>query len=392
FLLIGIITTTGIISSCNARKSKSETIHKPAVHDENIVSLTRQQINAINLKLGKIEKHNLSSTVKSNGRIELPPQSKANVSAMVGGVVKEIFVIEGDFIKKGQTLATLEHPDIVDIQQQYLENESNLEFLQQDFLRKKKLFKEKVSSGKEYQKASSEYNSVKSTVNGLKAKLKMLGIDIRSLKKGHISSTINIISPIDGYIRLIEVNIGSFVKPDDDMFVIVDNRNVHADLLVYEKDIHKIKSGQKVSFSFSSIPGKQPEGTIFSVGKAFEDEARAITVHATIENPESNIIPGMYVNAYIMVDTFTTDVLPEEAIATEGDKHFIFIKTEGQDGSEKNTNKTFFKKIEIIPGIRENGFVEIKLSEPLSEDTELAINTAYYLLAEMGKGDTEHEH
>ncbi|NOX47753.1 MAG: efflux RND transporter periplasmic adaptor subunit [Chlorobi bacterium] len=393
-----LILSSLLIVACNSGNDKPEGEHKSEVHQDNTVSLTLQQMKAIGLKLGKIEKQNLSTTVKSNGRTKLPPQNKANVSTLVKGAVKNIFVIEGDFVKKGQILATLEHPDIVDMQQQYLENVNNLEFLEQDYKRKKKLFEEKVGSGKDYQKVFSEYSTAKSTAIGLKEKLKMLGISIESVEKGNITSVINIVSPIQGYVRSVEVNIGSFVEPNRDMFEIVDNSQIHADLLVYEKDIPKIQIGQNVHFNISNISGRELKGTIFSVGKAYEDDIRAITVHAHIENAENKIIPGMYVNAHIMVDSVTTNVLPEAALAAEGDKYFIFIKTEAEEDTQKDENspdkeeRWFFEKTEIIPGIRNNGFVEIKLLTPLDEPAEIAINAAYYLLAEMGKGETEHEH
>ncbi len=399
--LMTIVAIPGLFAACNSPgKESNEKEHAEEAMPENVVSLTKQQIKAIELKLGKIEKHNISTTVKSNGRTQLLPQDKANVSTLVGGVVENVFVIEGDFVKKGQLLAVLEHPDIVNMQQQYLENVNNLEFLEQDYQRKKKLYEEKIGSGKDYQKALSDYNKAKSTALGLKAKLKMLGISIKSVEKGNISSTINITSPIRGFVRSVKVNIGSFVEPNSDLFEIVDNSKIHADLLVYEKDIPKIKVGQKVHFNISNIPGRELKGTIFSVGKAYEDVAKAITVHAYIENTEGNIIPGMYVNAHIIVDSITTDVLPEEALAAEGNKYFIFVKTEGEthpkgeenESGHEGEDKWYFKKTEVIPGIRDNGFVEIKLLKPLPEHAEIAVNAAYYLQAEMGKGETEHEH
>ncbi|NOX85855.1 MAG: efflux RND transporter periplasmic adaptor subunit [Chlorobi bacterium] len=399
--LITVAAISGLFAACSSsgKESHEKALNKETV-PENVVSLTPQQIKAIDLKLGKIEKHNISTTVKSNGRTQLLPQYKANVSTLVAGVVKNVFVIEGDFVKKGQLLAILEHPDIVNMQQQYLENVNNLEFLEQDYQRKKELYEEKVGSGKDYQKALSEYNRAKSTAIGLKAKLQMLGISIKSVEKGNITSTINITSPIRGYVRSVGVNIGSFMEPNSDLFEIVDNSKIHADLLVYEKDIPKVKTGQEVHFNISNIPGRELKGTIFSVGKAYEDEAKAITVHATIENAGGNIIPGMYVNAHIIVDSITTDVLPEEAIAAEGNMYFIFIKTEGEKHTEGEENehghdekeRWYFKKTEVITGIRDGGFVEIKLLKPLPENAGIAVNAAYYLLAEMGKGETEHEH
>ena len=246
-----VLAFAGFLTACSSgNESHEEVRHEETGRGrESLVSLTTQQMNAIDLKLGTIEKHNISTTVKSNGRTQLLPQNKANVSTLVSGVVKNVFVIEGDFVKKGQTLAILEHPDIIYMQQQYLENVNNLEFLEQDYQRKKKLYEEKVGSGKDYQKALSEYNTAKSTAIGLKAKLQMLGISIKSVEEGNFTSVINIISPIQGYIRSTKVNIGSFVESNNDMFEIVDNSHIHADLLIYEKDIPKIKTGQEMTFN-----------------------------------------------------------------------------------------------------------------------------------------------
>jgi len=393
------IAIASMLTACQDTGSNQEKEHSQETHQKDIVSMSMQQMKAINLQLGKIEKHNLSTTVKSNGRVELLPQNKANVSPLMGGIVRNLYVIEGEFVKKGKILATLEHPDFIDMQQQYLETVNQLEYLRQEYLRKKKLYEEQVGSGKDYQKALAEYKTSNATAIGLRAKLKMLGIRIPALEAGNIYSKINIISPISGYIRFVKVNIGTHVEPNDEMFEIVGNDNTHADLLVYEKDIQKIKENQEVHFSFPNMPGIELKGKIFSVGRAYENEAHAITIHASIEENNQKLIPGMYLNAHIMVDSLTSNALPEDAIATEGDKHFIFVKTKEKVKSGSNTDSThqseekwYFRKTEIIPGVSENGIVEVKTLKPLAADADIAVNAAYYLLAEMGKGETEHSH
>ena len=389
-IFVAILTFATLVSCNSENKGTQEEGPVEEAGRKNIVSLSTRQMAAIDLKLGKIEKQNISTSVKSNGRTELLPQNKANVSSLVKGVVKNIFVIEGYFVKRGQTLATLEHPDIVDMQQKYLVTVNNLEYLVQEYRRKKKLFEENVGSGREYQKALSEYNIAKSMAEGLKTKLNMLGISIQALERGDITPVIKITSPIEGYIRFIKVNIGSFVEPDSDMFEIVNNHNIHADLLIYEKDISKIKIGQEVYYNIANLPGRKLKGNIFSVGKAYENEAKAITVHADIKNAGKNLIPGMYVNARIIVDSITTHVVPEDALAAEGNRYYIFIKTKNEppnEGEEKG--RWYFEKTEVIPGSRDNDLVEIKLLKPLPANTEIAINAAYYLLAEMDKGEVE---
>src|SRR5690606_6016161 len=148
----------------------------------------------------------------------------------------------------------------------------------QDYERKKKLYDENISSGKEFQKTESEYKTMNSKLNSLKAKLEILNLNINEIEEGKISATVPVKAPIHGYVRKIETNIGTYMEPQKDMFEIVDNHHIHIDLLVYENDISKIKKGQKVNFSVSNLSGKELQAKIFAVGKAFEEDLKAVRI------------------------------------------------------------------------------------------------------------------
>jgi len=207
----------------------------------------------IDLELIHLEDKNMSLTINVNGSIELPPHHIADISPMIGGVIKDIFVIEGDIVKKGQTLATLQHPDFIEMQNNYLINLNEFEFIEKEYSRQEKLNKDKVVSDKSFQKITSEYKTLKSTIQSQKIKLQMVGLNVNGIENGKIYNSISIVSPLNGYVSVIETNIGSFVEPQSKLFEVVNNDELHADFMVYEKDINKIEVGQSIFFTTSSL-------------------------------------------------------------------------------------------------------------------------------------------
>jgi len=197
------------------------------------------------------------------------------------------------------------------------------------------------------------------------------------------------------------VNLGKYVDHGDELFEIVDNDHIHIDLMVYEKDIHKVRSGQSVVFSLTSQPDYIYQAKIFSVGKAFEKEPKAVKVHAEIYNKSGNLLPGMYVDARIITDSVIARSVPEEAVVYEGGMAYIFILEDGMTGPEPmltaegdvNQDEHFrFQRVPVKTGARDLGFIEVKPELALPDETQIVLNGAYYLLAEMKKGEGEDHH
>ena len=319
-------------------------------------------------------------------------------------------------MRKGQVLATLEHPDFIQLQQDYINTVNSLAYLEKEYERQKKLYEEKVGSGKDFQKTSADYFNSKSNAEALKAKLNMIGINSSEVAKGKIFPLVNLTAPINGIVSLVETNVGSYIEPLTKVFEIVDNEKIHADLMVFEKDIDKIKIGQKIYFTTTGVPDKELEAKIFAISPAFEQNPKAIQVHANIVTKNAKLLPGMYIKGKIIANDVETDVLPEHAIVTEEGKTYIFVQKEGKEhdhGHEKEAQssdehahesdkdehhegheegKLGFEMVEVITGATSNGYTEVKLLKPLPKNAQIAGNGAYYLLAEMGKGETEHSH
>ncbi|WP_341216231.1 efflux RND transporter periplasmic adaptor subunit [uncultured Wocania sp.] len=353
------------------------------------VHLSELKFNSLGIKVGPLPTKSLSGVVKANGQLEVPPQYEATVTAILGGNVSGIKVIEGDKVRKGQTLAYLSHPDLSQIQTNYIKTFNKMQFLEKEYERQKRLYEEKVGSGKTFQQTEADYLSIKAEVKGYESQLRQLNISPSKIRNGEIYEYVPVTSPIAGYIEKVKVQMGQYVAPQTPMFAIVDNEHIHADLMVFEEDIHKVKKGQKISFTLESVPNSNLTGEIYSVGKQFEQNPKAVHIHAEIDKKEDFLIPGMYINGKIRTGEAPVMALPEDAIIEEGGKPFIFTAQKHLEDGELEWE---LKPIEVRTGITEDGWVEIKLLEPLLENTQVVFNNAYYLISEMQKGETSHSH
>jgi membrane fusion protein, heavy metal efflux system len=365
-------------------------------HEEgpsNMVSITAAQAKVLGLTTALVVKKSLGNNIKVNGFLDLYPQDEANVNAFIGGNVSNIYFVEGDRIKRGQVLARLEHPDYLQMQQELQQSVSELDYLKTEYERKEKLYKEEISSGREFQKARSEYYSTQSKIKGLKAKLKLLNLNVSKVVAGQLFPTVPVISPIDGYVAEVYVRIGDFADPGVNLFYITNNAKTHVDFRVYEKDIYKIKVGQKAYFTIANKPGQLIEAHIQTIGRTFEDDPKAVHIHAIIDTKVSDLLPGLYVEGRIVETEHLTNVIPEEAIIREGDRSFIFVKADHDDdeGEEHHDEKLSFEVVDVTTGIVDAGFVEVTFSQPLAKDARVVVNGAYMLSSELIKGELEHE-
>lgn len=375
------------LSACNQKPGTTTEIKNSEESSEGgltTVVLTAQQFNALGMKVDTLSKRNFSSVVVANGQLEVLPQNEASVTAIIGANISSINVFEGKKVQKGQVLAYLSHPNLLNLQTQYMNAWNQLQYVEKDYERQKRLYEEQIGSGKDFQKIQSDFLSLTGEVKNLSAQLKLLKLDPEKIKQGNIFEQVPVISPINGFIEKVNVKTGQYVDPQMQMFEVINNDHIHADLMVFEKDVHKVKEGQNVTFSIESVQGETLSAKIFAVGKSFEQNPKAVHVHAEIENKKGLLISGMYITGRISTGEDYAYALPEGAIVNEDGKSVIFI-SEQEEGSWK------FEPIEILSGQREDGFVEIKLSSPMKKGTLVAMNNAYYLLSEMKKSETGEE-
>ncbi len=359
-----------------------EVVKETSVSNIKEVALNEAQFKAANIELGTFTKKNLSEVIEANGYTKLPPQNQADVSVQTTGIIKSILFREGQFVKKGQTLVTIESPEFARLQEAYLTSKSNLEYLRLEFDRQKTLNDEEVNSRKTYQKTKSDYEIEKARYNSLQKQLNVFNIN----GNGNATATVGIPAPISGYITTINIKIGSNVEVGKPLVSIVDNSKLHVDLLVYEKELHKVAVGQTVRFIFTNQNNVEVTGKVFSIGKMFENDSKAVAVHVEINNNSEKLISGMYVNGLINLGTNNVNALPDEAIVKADGRNFIFVLEDHED--EKDSEQmNHFQRIEVQTGTKQLGFTQITILQKIEDNAKIALKGAYYIQSHLIKNE-----
>ncbi|GLU54866.1 hemolysin D [Dyadobacter frigoris] len=397
-ILLAVLVVQVMFSCKNTSGDKAEEEEKPKTEEKSLdlenkeVALTQAQYDASDIVLGTFESKNLSEVINANGYTKLPPQNQADVSVFMAGIVKSIKVIEGEFVKAGQTIATLESPEFTRLQEFFLISKSNTEFLAAEFERQKTLSDENVNAKKAFQKTKADFEIEKARYNSLQKQLNMLHIN--GSGSGNIVSTVSVTAPISGYITEVNIKIGSNVQPGNSLFSIVDNTKMHVDLLVYEKDLQKVKPDQTVRFVLTNQDNAEIRGKIFSVGKAFENETKSVAVHADILNDKQILIPGMYVNALIDIGKNKVNALPVDAVIKADGREFIFVLEDEKDKKEAQEKSYHFQRIEVKSGTTQLGYVQVTPLQVLGKNAKIVLKGSYYVQSHLLKSDGGggHEH
>jgi cobalt-zinc-cadmium efflux system membrane fusion protein len=337
-----------------------------------IVTLTDAQLKNARIDIGSVQMRKISSILKVNGIIDVPPQNRVSISFPMGGYLKSTQLLPGMHIRQGEAVAVMEDQQFIQLQQDYLMGKAKLTYSEKEFLRQLDLNASKASSDKVFQQAQADYESQKIMVRSLAEKLRLIGVNPAKLDDGNISRDVAVHSPINGYVTKVNVNIGKYVNPADVLFEIVDPSDIHLALDVFEKDVSLLYPGQKVSAYTNSDPGKKYNCKIILIGKDLSDQ-RKTEVHCHFLQNDPGLIPGTFMNAEIEVKPTDALALPDEAIVQYGNKNYAFVVK----------NKYSFEMREVKTGNSKDGFTELVAGDNDLRNQFFVTKGAYSLLMKM---------
>lgn len=411
--IIYIALISVLLSSCekkeeaateNAEKVSQESTHEEA--PQTIASLTEEQIKAVGITLGKVEMKELTSTIKANGALRVPNNNKATVTSLYGGVIKTLNVQIGDYIKKGQVIATISNPEYIQLQEQYLTVNNRIIFAEQEYRRQKELFDNDAGAKKNLQSSDAELKTLRTQRASLLRQLQMMGINPGKINNGNLRAGLSITSPISGTISNINAQIGSYVDISAPVAEVIDNGSIHLDLQVFEKDLPKMRVGQIVHFKLTNNPETEYDAKIYSIGSSFENDSKTISVHCAVTGNKAGLIDGMNITGIVSLDKSTTPAVPDEAIVEADGKYYVFVKTnkkieehneaEGEHANEKKISekesKTInFEKTEVVKGSSDMGYTAITTVNAIPANIDIVIKGAFFVNAKLSNAG-EHEH
>ncbi|MEO5777340.1 MAG: efflux RND transporter periplasmic adaptor subunit [Flavobacterium sp.] len=385
YKIITLLFLAIIVASCGNKAKEETAVAEEQKVDANAVEITAEQYKTADVQMGVIEEKALSGTTKVNGMLDVPPQNLVSISTPFGGFVKSTDMLQGLKVHKGQIVAMMQNPDYVQPQQDYIDYKSQLNYLKLEYERQQELAKENVNAQKTLQKSKAEYESMKARVLGLKTKLQLMNINMSSLEKGNIQSTIPLYSPINGFVTEVNTNIGAFATATDVLFKIANTEHLHAELTVFEKDVPKLKIGQKVRFTLANETSERM-ATVYLVGKEISQE-RTVQIHCHLDKEDTSLLPGMYLKALVESGSNKVPAILSKAIVEFEGSKYIFI-TDSEKAKEKNATK--YKLVSIKTGVSELNYTELIFDSTTDwKSWKVVTNGAYDLLSKMKNSEEE---
>jgi cobalt-zinc-cadmium efflux system membrane fusion protein len=311
-----------LLAACTSNVQEQTAVAESA-SNENLLTLSEDQVQSLQILMGRPELRAMSSNIKASGMLDVPPNNMVTIAAPMGGFVEETHLLQGMHVKKGEVLVTLRHPDYIQLQEEYLQSKSQMDYMQLDLIRQEELARENINSTKTLQQARNEFKKTAAHTAGLAAKLKMINIQPASLEAEGIAEQIKILSPINGFVTQVHVNIGKYIAPQETMFKIVDNEHLHAELQVFEKDITQVQIGQNIHLRLVNETTDRL-AKVYLIGKEISED-RTVRIHGHFEKHDPNLLPGMYFSAIIETGTEKLLSLPETAFAGFEGHDYVFV-------------------------------------------------------------------
>ena len=370
FFLLNSLVVLLLLSCSSPDKEANAAKETKAIQQ---LKLSPKQRQSLGLELGNLEQINMGLSVFANGVIDVPPQNKSYIAMPFGGYIKKINVLDGMQVQKGQILMVVEHPEVIQLQQEYLEVQGQSEYLAADYERQKELYAKEAGSAKSYQQAKSAYMVNKAKLSGLAMKLEMANVNMNTLRNGQIERTQNIRSPFAGVITKVTANVGAFAEPKDNLLEIIDLKHAHAELTVYEKYLSFLQKEQSVKLQFVDMH-TTASAKIYLIGREISTE-RTVKVHCHFDKLPADITPGSYLKAEIRAEDQNQFTLPEEAVVQQNGKDVVFIEKKGN-----------FLTVEIDILMTQDGRVAITSKQlALLKRSSIVVKGAYELLAILNK-------
>ena len=362
-----------ILSSCGSEPENEEA----ETASSSAIVVSKQQFQENGMQLGRMEKRDFPGVVEASGQVDVPPENRALITTYSDGFVKKTSLLVGDEVKKGQFLLSLSSPEYIQLQQDFVDAAEQLDYLRSEFERQETLFKENITSEKNFLKAKAEYRRNEANYKALKKKLEMLNISPQNALDGKIVESINLYAPISGNISKIMIGQGEHVSVAEPLMEIINNDHLHVELNVFEKDVMKLQKDQPIYIRMDEVYQDSIEARVHLIGSTIDKENRTVRVHGHFVDEDSvKPVAGMFVQAKIVTSTNELKSIPETGFA-EIDQQAYVLKLDSL-----NSDNYYFSRKKIDLGDRYKKYVVVGNPSEFSEEDQFLTKGAFQLIVE----------
>lgn len=384
FILVAALTVITFVGFSFLSQSKAETPESENQEEEidfQNIPLSEKQVKAVDLKMGEAQERELDAMLHVNGSLVLRAQDMGNVSSLMGGIVKNVYVKEGQMVSRGQVVATIENTDVVTLQREYYTAYKESEMARLELDRQKTLASAGAGIKKTLQMSEKNYKVAQANLLGTGRQLQQMGISTKEVAKGKFTTVFPLRAPISGTVSDMQASLGSYADMQTPLMKIRNNHAVECDLNVFEKDIAKVKVGDQVLVSLTNQPGVNVSGRVYGMNQYLNKGTKSVAVHVKLDAKRgAKLFEGMYVSGQIATGRQLCMTLPDKAIVSADGKQYVFALN--QQHSKGGTYS--FSRHKVTTGVSNNGYTEVALCKHLKKGQKIVTDNAFYLASLTG--------
>lgn len=384
FILVAALTVITFVGFSFLSQSKAETPESENQEEEidfQNIPLSEKQVKAVDLKMGEAQEREMDAMLHVNGSLVLRAQDMGNVSSLMGGIVKNVYVKEGQMVSRGQVVATIENTDVVTLQREYYTAYKESEMARLELDRQKTLASAGAGIKKTLQMSEKNYKVAQANLLGTGRQLQQMGISTKEVAKGKFTTVFPLRAPISGTVSDMQASLGSYADMQTPLMKIRNNHAVECDLNVFEKDIAKVKVGDQVLVSLTNQPGVNVSGLVYGMNQYLNKGTKSVAVHVKLDAKRgAKLFEGMYVSGQIATGRQLCMTLPDKAIVSADGKQYVFALN--QQHSKGGTYS--FSRHEVTTGVSNNGYTEVALCKHLKKGQKIVTDNAFYLASLTG--------
>ncbi len=320
---LALVALVASLTACPGKKPSEGDTPPPAVERkgaEYVVpegSPLRQR-----LVVEAVTQENVQRHLEAPATVEADPSRLAKIAPPLAGRVVKLFVHFGDSVKPGDPLFTLDSPDLVSAQSDYLKAKSALAQAERNLARQTDLKEHGIGAQRELEQAQTDRDTAESEVERATTRLKLLKVSA-----GSVGGPMTVTSPIAGRVIDLATAPGQFQNdPAQVLMIVADLSTVWLTANVQEKDIRRVKQGDEADASFAAYPNEKATGTVSFVGDLLDPETRTIKVRVAFANTDFRFKPGMFATVMFRSKPSPEVVVPTPAVVVSGEKSNVFVE------------------------------------------------------------------
>jgi cobalt-zinc-cadmium efflux system membrane fusion protein len=320
-----------------------------------------------------------TSGLPVTGTITYDANRVSHIGARTEGRVVGLRADLGTRVRRGQVLVELESAEVGQIRAEEHEAEALLEIARENYAREQRLEQQGISSRKELLEAQADLRRAEAALKSARDRLSVIGAGHGD--GGHF----DIVAPFGGVVVARDVSLGESAGSADTLLTLADLSRVWIELDVFERDLARVREGQRVAVTVTAYPGRTFPGEIVYVGDILDPAKRTVRARVEIPNADGALKPGMFATASIQVGGGGTPlaVVPQDAVQELEGRKVVFVP--GDRPGE-------FRPVTVEVGETVDGD-RVVIRSGLTPGSRVVIAGAFALRSELAKGEIgEHGH